>query len=263
MLRGLAVGVWREPNDSVGELRRVGDLVRDGGLEAPALAGFLDKALLPPPGTEVTIRNRASAEDVPRLRELAARLLALYAERPDEARTMRIGQDENQALQYAEALLLQEHARAALRAASEDSESIHAILDGTDRTRIDSFSTYWGVRGLFRTLDARLESWERFTVHLRDRGSSFEPEEFDNALDGRDILSDALTLLSPAGRPALSDRLSAADATFDAATVELTAPLRKRLRWRPQPWWRFRAPAQPSESFRAMLRRVASEAPSN
>ena len=144
------------------------------------------------------------------------------------------------ALQFAQALLRQEEILDAFRTLDPDESPLQAGLQGTDRDRINELLLHQNLMGRFETLDLLVHGWERFVRGIEDDAKSYGHEEFADRLIARDLLEDALGLISPAGRRDLEHRVRAWDERFHAATRPVPVSTRRERRWRPQRWWWFR-----------------------
>jgi hypothetical protein len=281
VLRGLAVGVplariperasKRTEGVSADEVRAVladaAVLVRDGSLLLPAEAAFRAKSLLPPagplPGETPPVER--SHSDFGRLRSLAEQLLRAYVESGGESSGFPDPEhiaSHSAALQYAEALVLQQEVIDALGAAASDESSVHAALTKSDRSHIDELMLYWGVRGhAFTTLDGLIEAWHGFVGRVeRTPGTSYDYEDFEVRLIDRDSLEDAISLLTPDGRGPLESRVRPLDERFLHVTRPVSSSIRPPLPWAPQRWWWYRVPSRLGEHFKHRLEHLAPAA---
>lgn len=117
-------------------------------------------------------------------------------------------------------------------------------LPADDRRLVEEFMTYHrqlsGWTNAPWSLESRIERWSRFVQQVTD-GYPWIVEEYTNALDGRDILEDAVSMVSPAGRSPLSSVVDPIDRRFEQATEPAPGRLRER-RWEARRWWWQRAP---------------------
>lgn len=160
------------------------------------------------------------------------------------------------ALQYAEQVVRQDEILDDLEQAAHDQTSLHAALTLSDRRRIDELLLY---RGGTR-LDSLLKSWESCARALERDDGRLMYEEYENWLNVRDGLEDAVSMLSPAGRQILEARLAPLDDRVVQATLALSTSIRPLTPWRPQGWCWYRVPRSFGESFRKRLKHIAPAA---
>jgi hypothetical protein len=68
-------------------------------------------------------------------------------------------------------------------------------------------------------LDYLLKSWEKAATHVAE-GYCFGLDDFRNDMDGRQILSEVLSVATDEQKQSIESRLKAADELFIASTVE-------------------------------------------
>lgn len=76
------------------------------------------------------------------------------------------------------------------------------------------------------------------------RPGSVLREEYENSLQGRDFLEQALSALSPEAREHVMEIVAQLDERFLTTTREVPDSVQRPQPWRAQGWWWFRAPAR-------------------
>ena len=195
--------------------------------------------------------SRPSAETLGRLRRLSRTVISAYlADTPElaDAPSAKHPEQRSVALQYAEALLRQAEVIAGLNDVGDDAP-LQASLPAPDRNRISEFLLYRNLRGTFETLDTLVAAWQRLIEALEDHPESLIPEEYNNWLDKRDSLEDALSLLSPGARRDLEARVRRLDDRFLEGTDATQSTIKPTSPWTLQRWWWYRVPHRLDRRF--------------
>lgn len=211
---------------------------------------------------------RATLSEAARLVErwqLSARAAAVYVERHHAARAVvdldgmrslavaqldRLAEGSNpdqeqpphvaEAALYAIAVVAERDHRRAWRSAGREADFLRRTITEADDERLEDLFLS-RARGL---MPGRLfDAWSRL-VELLEADRRLEAMEYQNWLDGRDVLEDAIMLVQPPGATAARGQLEPLDARFHAATRPASGdPLGlDRRPWRLLRWWWRRVP---------------------
>jgi hypothetical protein len=246
-----------EAGFSLADLRRVladaAIVTQERRLLPPAEAAFFGRSLLPPAGGFGEAQGiELSAGDLDSLRALAVDLIQAYLAGegdPTDGPNPKGNAMHSAALQYVEALLRQEEIVERFDRATRDDSSLHALLRGSDRTRVQDFLLSRGGT----LLDSLVNGWQRFVDHVWVRPVSFAYEEYEQGLIRRDLLENVISLVTPGFRKTLQSLVYPADSRFFDATREASASIRPTTPWEPQPWWWFRLPRHLGKNFNDRL----------
>jgi len=167
---------------------------------------------------------------------------------------------ERIALQYAEAVIIQQRCLQALTEAAGDPCSIHHRAAAEDRAQLGEVLLYVGVLDRFETLDGWLARWDRSVEGIRDEPATFDLDDLQLALLGRDVVAMATAALSPQSRGLVQPIIEGSDETFFSSTRPLTRGLPRprqdaRLHpiWEPTGWWWKRVPRNSNAGLSARL----------
>ncbi len=202
-------------------------LVERWQLSAPAAAAYVERH-----------HAARAVVDLEGMRSLAVAQFDQLAEgsNPDEEQPPRMAD----AASYAIAVVAErDHRRAWRSAVREDDLLRRTITKSEDERLADLFLSR--ARGL---MPGRLfGDWSRL-VELLEADRRLEATEYQNWLDGRDLLEDAIMLVEPPGATAARGQLELLDARFRAATRAASGdPLGlDRRPWRLLRWWWRRVP---------------------
>lgn len=114
-------------------------------------------------------------------------------------------------------------------------------LDPHDRSLLEDFYVFrQEIAGFRITPELHVERWERLVGSVASiYHDAFE--EFVNELDGRDILEDAVSVLSPPGRKTMRSAIDPIDERYDRLTQWSDEPL-SPVPYPRRRWWWFRVP---------------------
>jgi hypothetical protein len=140
-----------------------------------------------------------------------------------------------------------------MRSASE-SEHLRGLLGTQDRQRLADYFAYRSELAAHRvTPEGLLRRWSTLVVAFEEGGYAGDIAELTNDLDGRDILEEALSLISPSGKVALSREILPFDERYEAATIEVAEPAKPDQVWIPRSWWWYRLPKRSTQDFQTSL----------
>ncbi len=128
----------------------------------------------------------------------------------------------------------------------EDDQTIRGRLSSEDKRLIEDYFAYRSEIALHRITPERLlHRWAQLVADI-ERGYKDGYDEFANDLDGRDILEEGASLVSPAGRSVFREQLDPLDERYEVATRASAQPLRPPPIWEPVRWWWYRTPTSMS-----------------
>jgi hypothetical protein len=105
------------------------------------------------------------------------------------------------------------------------------------------------------SIDTLYARWVRLVGEVESEYSALY-EEYCNELDARDLLEEASTYVSRAGRRVLDDLVEPVDERFLRATEPREEAILATARWRPRRWWWYRQPRRPGPAMRRYLDNV-------
>ena len=140
--------------------------------------------------------------------------------------------------------------------------SIRRALERHDLKLVDDLFRYRRAGSPPRTVDEQLAKWTRFVAQV-ETGYRDLYEEYTNALGGRDVLEDALSLVSPEGRKRIHPLIQPWDERFANATRLTEHPIsatRHATAWQPRRWWWYRLPRAPAPELERTLQALGAPA---
>jgi uncharacterized protein (DUF433 family) len=229
-----------EPADISAALSYAAAIANAKRLRPPTRAAFAESRLL----SGLTIEN------------VEAQASAVLAELGDTEQTWPPGNESaadlsRAAAAYAAKLIGQE----SKRTFSEGfGNPIGVPLPPSDQRLLQEFYEYRIALGGPEDLspDKLFERWKQL-VEMTERGYFDVYDEYANALDGRDLLEDSISMVSPSSRRTLLEIVDPWDRRFAGATRESHSSLRRLSRWRPLRWWWYRVPHDVGPLFEKYL----------
>ncbi len=196
--------------------------------------------------------------------ELEARAPAVLAKLATGVPGAEVGGEDAEALTklvravaaYAAKLVSDQHAHEHSQSLGKDS-FVGSLLMEDDRRLLEDFFAYRRALGGPHNLspDRLLERWTRL-VQAVENGYGDVYDEYANDIDGRDVLEDARSMVSPPSAEALLKVIAPLDQRFYAATHPITRALYPANGWKPLRWWWYRVPRQPGRALRKHLEHI-------
>lgn len=123
-----------------------------------------------------------------------------------------------------------------------DDDRMRRELSKEDLDRTDDLFVYRSEIANYRmTSEAKVDRWRWFVAKLGDP-SRWDRAEIRNELVGRDILEQAVALVSPEGRTVYRREIDPVDDDFYSSTSPSPTPpfITEAMGWEPLPWWYYR-----------------------
>jgi hypothetical protein len=141
----------------------------------------------------------------------------------------------------------------------DESRQIRDRLNGLDRQLVEDLFVFQSELVLSaRTPEMMVERWRRLVEKVEGEYRD-DFGEFTNDLDGRDVLEDAHSLVSPGARSVFSQYLEDLDVRYEAATRQVSKSLSAAGIWRPSRWWWWRVPIHASSRFEWSIAKLLHE----
>jgi uncharacterized protein (DUF433 family) len=157
---------------------------------------------------------------------------------------------------YAAKLVADRHMHAYSLVLGKES-ALGSRLTADDRGLLEAFYAYRRALGGPDNLspDLLLGRWTRL-VETVEGGYRDVYDEYANDLDGRDILEDTISMVSPPSRGALREIVDPLDNRFYGATRLTNRAVYPAREWKPLRWWWYRVPRKAGAAMQRHLEQV-------